>query len=463
MPVTSVLSRWRVRSLRFRILAVTAAAASVALVVALAAYEMTLEAVVSNTTTSAVTEQANQIASIVVAGKEPATTLREVPARGSVLQLVGRDGNVLSYNDVAAARRPLADLRPAPGQVLSTRVDGLPTDENVSYVVVARGLGGTGAPGDAAAAGTTLFVATPLQTESSLIQGATTALGVLALVLLAGLLWLINRVLSSALSRVERIRSSVAEIRASGSAVRVPEPTGDDEITHLAQTMNEMLDRLRQADAAQRAFVSNASHELRSPLTAIRMISETSRDGIDRAGTAVVTTEALRMQSLVEDLLTLAKADDQGIVLQHKDVDLDHLLIDEIHRLEATTALTVTGDIRAARTIGDPDRLAQVVRNLVDNAARHARTSVRLSCGPGPAGTVVLTVDNDGDVVPVAQREAIFDRFTRLQDSRDRDSGGSGLGLAIVNALAQAHGGTVITGAALDGWCRFEVRLPGQA
>ncbi|GAA2479495.1 HAMP domain-containing sensor histidine kinase [Terrabacter carboxydivorans] len=462
MTASSLLTRWRVRSLRFRILAVTAAAASVALVVALGAYEKTLEAVVGNTTTTAVTEQANQIASIIVAAKEPASTLRSVPARGSVLQLLGSDGRVLSYNDVAAANQPLADLHPAPGQVVSTRVDGIPTNEHEAYVVVGRGLG-TGSEGAPVGTGTTLLVATPLQTESLLIEGATTALGVLALLLLAGLLWLINRVLSSALGRVERIRASVSEIGATRSPVRVPVPPGGDEITLLAQTMNEMLDRLQRADAAQRAFVSNASHELRSPLTAIRVISESSPHGIDAAGTAVVSGEALRMQRLVEDLLTLAKADDQGIVLQHKDVDLDDLLIEEIRHLRATSALTVTGDIHAARVSGDPDRLAQVVRNLVDNASRHARSSIRLECGPGPDASVVVTVDNDGDVVPADRREAIFDRFIRLQESRDRDTGGSGLGLSIVKALAEAHGGSVRTDVAPDGWCRFEVRLPAPA
>ena len=462
MTTSFLLTRWRVRSLRFRILAVTAAAASVALVVALGAYEKTLEAVVGNTTTTAVTEQANQIASIIVAAKEPASTLRSVPARGSVLQLLGSDGRVLSYNDVAAADRPLADLHPAPGQVVSTRVDGIPTNEHEAYVVVGRGLA-TGSEGGPGGGGATLLVATPLQTESLLIEGATTALGVLALLLLAGLLWLIDRVLGSALGRVERIRASVSEIGATRSPVRVPVPPGGDEITHLAQTMNDMLDRLQRADAAQRAFVSNASHELRSPLTAIRVISESSPSGIDAAGTAVVGAEALRMQRLVDDLLTLAKADDQGIALQHKDVDLDDVLIGEIRHLRATSSLTVVGDIHAARVSGDPNRLAQVVRNLVDNAVRHARSTIRLACGPGPDATVVVTVDNDGDVVPPDLREAIFDRFIRLQDSRDRDTGGSGLGLSIVRALVEAHSGSVSAGVAPDGWCRFEVRLPQPA
>lgn len=455
MKTRSPLQPWRVRSLRFRILAATAAAATGALVLALLAYALTLQAVLDNTATASATDQANQIASIVTAG-DPAAALRDIPAQGSILQLVDQSGSVISYNDTGASRRPLAQLSPGAGQVLSTRVNGVPGDEHDPYIVVARGIPAQGGSGPAV-----LLVATALQNETRLIAAATLALGVFALLLLVGLLWLINQVLRSALGRVERIRSSVAEIRATHSQASVPVPAGDDEITHLAETMNDMLGRLHRADAAQRAFVSDASHELRSPLTAIRMISETSPAGIDAAGTVVVGIETTRLQGLVEDLLTLAKADDQGIPLRHQDVDLDDLLIEEVHRIKATTTLHVAGEISAARTVGDPARLRQVVRNLVDNATRHARTSVRLGCHQvAEEVAVVVTVDNDGQVVPPERREMIFDRFTRLQPSRDRDSGGSGLGLAIVRAVVEAHGGTVRATQAPDGWCRFEVRLP---
>lgn len=445
---------WRVRSLRFRILAATAAAATGALLLALLAYALTLQAVLDNTATASATDQANQIAAIVTAA-DPAAALRDIPAQGSILQLVDQSGSVISYNDTAAARRPLAQLSPGAGQVLSTRVDGVPGDEYDPYIVVARGIPAQGGSGPAV-----LLVATALQNETRLIGAATLALGVFALLLLVSLLWLINQVLRSALGRVERIRSSVAEIRATHSQASVPVPAGDDEITHLAETMNDMLGRLHRADAAQRAFVSDASHELRSPLTAIRMISETSPAGIDAAGTVVVGIETARLQRLVEDLLTLAKADDQGITVRQQDVDLDDLLIEEVHRIQATTTLGVAGEISAARTVGDPARLRQVVRNLVDNATRHARTGVRLGCHQVAEETAaVLTVDNDGQVVPPELREVIFDRFTRLQPSRDRDSGGSGLGLAIVRAVVEAHGGAVRATQAPDGWCRFEVRL----
>lgn len=340
--------------------------------------------------------------------------------------------------------------------MLSTQARNIPADPHDPYVVVARGL-----PPSRTAGAVTLMVATPVHNETAVIREATLALGGLALFLLAGLLWLIHRVLTAALGRVESIRASVAEIRASRSEVRVPVPAGGDEITHLAETMNEMLDRLHDADRAQRAFVSDASHELRSPLTAIRMISETSPEGIDPGGTAVVHAEALRLQRLVEDLLTLAKADDQGVPLDRAEVDIDDLLTDELHRLRAMTTLQITADIAPVRVLGDPARLTQVIRNISDNAVRHARHAIHLADRSEGNG-VMIVIDNDGDPVPVERREAIFDRFTRLHEARDRDSGGSGLGLAIVRSLVDSHGGRVRTTDSPAGWCRFEVWLPAE-
>lgn len=453
----SFRSQWQLRSLRFRILAATAAVATLALALALGAYGVTLQAILDRTTTVAATDQANQIATLIAdAPTDPAVLLRQVPAEGSILQLLDDTGQVVASNDTEAEGAALTDLRPAVGEVASTSLDELPAGDDDPHVVVVRGL--EPQPG---MAGRWLVVATPLQDEVALIQAATLALGALALILLAGLLVLMNRVLTTALGRVEQIRSSVARIRESRSEVRIPVPPGDDEITHLAQTMNDMLDRLHRVDAAQRAFISDASHELRSPITAIRMISETSPQGIDARGSSVVGVEATRMQRLVDDLLTLAKADDHGLVVRAVPVDLDDVLTDEIHRLRATTTLQIDDEIAEARVLADPDRLAQVVRNLADNAARHARTGVRLGSRVEGA-QAVITVDNDGDVVPEDRREAIFDRFTRLQDARDRDSGGSGLGLAIVAALTRAQGGTVVATEAPDGWCRFEVRLSGM-
>jgi signal transduction histidine kinase len=146
-----------------------------------------------------------------------------------------------------------------------------------------------------------------------------------------------------------------------------------------------------------------------------------------------------------------------------EDVDLDDVLDAETRRLRAVTDLTVELDVTPVRVTGDTARLAQVVRNLGDNAARHARSRVRLSLrvdeGSTP-GVAVVHVDDDGPGIPDAERERVFERFVRLDDSRGRAKGGSGLGLAIVRELVRAHGGTVRVVPSPLGGCRVELRLP---
>jgi signal transduction histidine kinase len=249
--------------------------------------------------------------------------------------------------------------------------------------------------------------------------------------------------------------SQISQVRGRGS-IDVP-PTGD-EIARLAETMNDMLIRVERADASTRRFVSDASHELRSPLATIRAAVEVSGGGRPQDGRDVVILgEALRMQGLVDDLLTLAKADD-GAPLAREDVDLDDIVDGEARRVRAT-GVGVEADIRAARVQGDPVRLEQMVRNVVDNAVRHTTGAVALSVGT-EGDEVVVRVDNDGPPIPEAERDSVFERFTRLQESRHRDTGGSGLGLAIVRTVALAHGGTAVATQTPDGNCRFEIRLP---
>jgi signal transduction histidine kinase len=224
--------------------------------------------------------------------------------------------------------------------------------------------------------------------------------------------------------------------------------------------MNEMLDRLQRADAATRRFVSDASHELRSPLATIRAALEVSGRGEDDERDDLLRSETLRLQSLVDDLLTLAKADD-GAPLVREEVDVDDIVEQEVRRVRAR-GVPVEADIGAARVLGDRARLEQMVRNVVDNALRHTTGAVGLSVET-TGDDVVVRVDNDGPPVPAAERETVFDRFTRLEDSRRRESGGSGLGLAIVRTVAEAHGGTATATETAAGQCRFELRLPASA
>ena len=170
--------------------------------------------------------------------------------------------------------------------------------------------------------------------------------------------------------------------------------------------------------------------------------------------------EVLRLQSLVEDLLTLAKADDQGVPLTIEEVDLDDIVDVEVKRLRATASCPVRAHIEPAQVLGDGGRLAQTLRNLVDNAVRHTTGGVWVVMDTSRPGWVSVHVDNDGDPIPEAERERVFERFARLDSARARDRGGSGLGLAIARSFAGAHGGTVTTGESAEGRCRFTVTLP---
>lgn len=292
----------------------------------------------------------------------------------------------------------------------------------------------------------------------------------LAFVPVAGLVTavFVHLAMGRVLRPVESIRSRVAEISVSGRGERVPVPEAEDEIARLARTMNAMLARLDAARTAQVAFIGDASHELRSPLSTLSTmleLSSTSGTPVDVATVDdLLLPEVLRMRSMVEDLLMLAKNDERGMPLRDEDVDLDDIVLSEAARLRGLGGLEVAVTVEHARLRGDPDAMVRVVRNLVDNARRHARDTVSLGLtvdrtSPG-APTAVISVADDGDGIPPEQRANIFDRFARLDLDRGRASGGSGLGLAIVAEITRTHGGSVRIDDAPGGGARFVVELP---
>jgi signal transduction histidine kinase len=226
-----------------------------------------------------------------------------------------------------------------------------------------------------------------------------------------------------------------------------------------------MLARLEEARNSQRRFVSDASHELRSPITTIRQHAEVALAHPDRITTTeladVVLAEELRIQRLVEDLLILARADEH-VPWQRAPVDLDDLAFEEAGRLRSTTSLQVdTSAVGAARVHGDVDALRRVLRNLGENAARHATTRVDITLADR-GGDVVLTVGDDGPGIPEAERQRVLKRFVRLDESRSRDDGGSGLGLAIVDEVVRAHGGSISISQSPLGGARVEVTFPAD-
>jgi signal transduction histidine kinase len=271
-----------------------------------------------------------------------------------------------------------------------------------------------------------------------------------------------------ALRPVEAIRSEVEAISGTSMHRRVPEPGSDDEIGRLARTMNAMLARLQGAAVRQRQFVSDASHELRSPVAAIRTDVEVAlREGEAADWPAVgraVLVEEHRLERLLADLLLLA-AGDEGGPRADVPVDVAALAATEAERgRRVPVAVTVDADPPSPRVAGSADALGRVVANLVDNAARHAHSEVRVTVVERGDGGVRLVVDDDGPGIPEADRERVFERFTRLDDARSRagdGAGGAGLGLAVVRSVVTRHRGTVRAEAAPLGGARLVVDLPG--
>jgi signal transduction histidine kinase len=220
---------------------------------------------------------------------------------------------------------------------------------------------------------------------------------------------------------------------------------------------------VREAAERQQRFVADAAHELRSPVASIRQHAEVATEHPETTDLHELATtvgiEGIRLQSLVDDLLLLARLDEGQEIAARDEVDLDDLVLAEAERLRATTSDAIsTRDVHAGRILGDARSLERLVRNLGDNAARHAGTVAFALAATD--GHITLTVDDDGPGIPASDRERVFERFVRLDEGRDRAVGGTGLGLAIAREVARAHGGDVTLGDSPVGGLRAEVRLP---
>ncbi len=383
--------------------------------------------------------------------------LRAETRSGEFVQVLDSRRRIVASSSPLVAEVPLSAQQPADGSTISAAVDldtlGTPGD----WIVVARGIRSSGQL-------FTIQVAVPvdvqrqtIQTVALFILGATPVL----LIAVAGAVWIL---VGRTLRPVEQIRRTVAAIGPQRLSARVTIPQTTDEIAALATTMNMMLARLEAADTAQRSFVSDASHELRSPLAAVTAALDVAADA-DPAERdeliALIGAEVQRMGGLVEDLMTLARADSDRLITSWGDVDLDDLIEQEVRRLRATSGHQVRLTFQPVQITGDDRRLIQVLRNLLDNAERHARSTIGVSLSTDrSAGVAVLSVENDGPPIPPADRERVFERFVRLDESRSVKGGGRGLGLAISRRIVAAHHGTIEVADGPDEGCRFEVRLP---
>ena len=351
-----------------------------------------------------------------------------------LIQVVDSNGLVVSASANLAGAQPITSLRPGIRNI--SNVPGRPEE----FRVLAREI-------SSGSKRVTLLVGVNNDdvTDPVTILTRLLAVTVPAVVLVLGALtwWLTGRTLRP----VEKMRVELAAITGSNLGRRVAEPATGDEIDRLAHTMNETLDRLEGAIRRQQRFVADASHELRSPLTRIRAELEVdlaSGDLSDPTRTErSVLEETIELQQLVEDLLHLARGDDDVADSDFRPVDLDDIVLREARRLRerGRVAVDLKG-VAAAQTIGDPHQLSRAVRNLLDNAERHAASSVAVGLDETD-GRVLLTVCDDGAGISPEDRAVIFERFTRLDDARARDTGGAGLGLAIVRDIITRHHGTV--------------------
>lgn len=449
---STVAERPRLSSVRVRTTIGATVVVGVALVVGSLLLVGVLRGDLRATVDRAASLRARDVAALLSSGTAP-TDLAVDGDESSLVQVLDARGHVVASSRNIAGEPAIADV--AGGEVRT--VSHLPISDGHAFRVAVVRVATPAGQFRVLAAQSLEPADEGVASLAALLAG-----GLPALVLLVTLTtWVVT---GRALRPVEAIRAEVSAITSAELGRRVPEPAGDDEIARLARTMNEMLERLDAASARQQRFVSDASHELRSPIATIRHELEVllaNPQGVEiREFAARLLSEDLRMQSLVDDLLLLARADEGTLAPKRRPVDLDDLVMTEIARLRQRGKVRVDASgVLAGQVIGDPGQLARVLRNLLDNAERHAQRTVTVTLREHN-GLVSLTVDDDGPGIAPAERATIFERFTRLDAARARASGGHGLGLAIVRQTIEAHGGTVEAAESPDGGARFTLALP---
>ena len=445
-----------------RVRTTLAATAVVALSLAVGTWVLllTLEGALTHNQDESARTRARDVASLVTAGNLPPSL---APTNDdSFIQVVGPDGHVRSATSNVSGRSAAFSFRPADAGPTVRTVTGVRDDEDLEDYRVWAVRAGTG---DNAA---TVYVATSLESVSDAVA-TLRGLLLVGVPLMTALLGVVTwTVVGRSLRPVESIRAEVADISDSNLSRRVPEPPGGDEIAQLARTMNAMLDRLEAASRRQRAFASDASHELQSPLTRLRTqlevaVAHSASTDWDTLAHDLLADGAA-MERLVRDLLFLAREDENPVQPSAGGlVDLDDVVLEEVARIRVGSRVPIgTADVSAAPVRGIREQLVRVVRNLLENAERHARAQVEVSVRAGHEW-VELVVSDDGPGVPAGDRQRVFDRFVRLDDARTHDeAGGSGLGLSIVATIAARHGGSCLMHDSATG-ATFVLRLPAPA
>lgn len=373
------------------------------------------------------------------------------------VQVIDQYGVVISRTPGlgTATRLDVVDAPPV-GQQVVTRVDGagIDNDPDEQYQVIARTVSAADGP-------VTIHAVTSLTPGVRAEEYLRTRLLLLLPLLVMVAAVVIYRVVGRALAPVDAMRVEVDRIKATDLSGRVTPASSDDEIASLGATLNHMLDRLEHSATQQRLFAAAASHELRSPLSAIRTELEVGLAYPDRADWTATAGNSLleieRLEHLARDLRMLtnsAQTSRSGL----EQMDLGEVVGGELLRRSQTTGIAYQREIGRGVVVGDRNAVLQVVRNLLDNAERHAVADVAVRVTR--LGDVVeLWVSNDGPPIPPEMREEVFEPFMRLDEARSIDGGGSGLGLAIVRAIMTSHGGSIRVADEMHG-TRFVASFP---
>jgi signal transduction histidine kinase len=363
-----------------------------------------------------------------------------------IAQIVSDDGRVIAASPNVAGKPPIASYRPDGDRPVVRTIKAPDDSETETYRVWA-----------VRAAGATVYVGSSLESVRETLGTLTRALviGLPLVALLLGIaLWLL---VGRALQPVEALRREVASVSPSELDRRLAVPATDDEVARLAMTMNDMLARLDEAAARERDFVGNASHELLGPVASFRTQLEVALAHPGSTEWKVLARDllddTLDMERLVKDLLYLARADAADSALRLEPVDLSDVVHEQVALLSPARVAVEGG---GSRFNGDRAAISRLVRNLLDNAIRHARSTVVVELVPDG-----LVVSDDGPGVPDELRDRIFDRFFQVDPARSRVVAGAGLGLAIARSIAERHGGSLeLASTSRLGGADFVLRLP---
>jgi signal transduction histidine kinase len=441
----------RFHTVRSRLTLLAAALVAATLIVSAAGLVMLDHRLLERAVDETLIQRADNVEADVARGAVAAALRSEGDVEDSFMQIIDDDGLVVAATaNVASVSAVTSPLGPEFRQVF--RTVSVPPLSAHEFRILAR-------PVPSPNGMNTLVVAKNLDDVTESVRVLVLSLGIsipVAVSLLAAVVWW---VMGRALDPVEAIRAEVSGMQGADVHRRVPVRNNDDEISRLARTMNDLLERVEQATERQREFVADASHELRGPLTRVRSLLEVSlahpAAAEPEATYRSVLSDITRLQKLVDDLLFLARSESGQQAVSDVTVDLDDLVFEQIRELRAHGRVRVDASaVSAARIRGDANQLKRAISNLASNAERHAATTIRFELREYN-GQSELVVADDGIGIPEEQRDAVLQRFTRLDDARARDSGGAGLGLAIVQDIVARHGGTISIGKSEAGGARM--------